>query len=40
MAIAEILQYTRGGEAGEAGATGKAEQRVLDDVVEMMRGAK
>jgi hypothetical protein len=40
VAIAKILQHTRRSEAGEAGATSKPEQRVFDDVVEMMRGAK
>jgi hypothetical protein len=40
VAIAEILQHPRGSEAGEPGAASKAEQCVLDDVVEMMCGAK
>ena len=40
MSIAEVLQYSRGSESGEPGAASKAEQRVLDDVVEMMCGAK
>jgi hypothetical protein len=38
--VAEFLQHTRGSEAGEPGTASKAEQRVLNDVVEMMRGAK
>ena len=40
MAIAEILQRPRGSEAGEPGAASKTEQCVLNDVVEMMCGAK
>ena len=40
MAVVEFLQHTWGSEAGEAGAASKAEQCVLDDVVEMMCGAK
>ncbi len=40
MAVAEFLERTRSSEAGEPGAACKAEQRVLNDVVEMMRGAK
>jgi hypothetical protein len=40
VAIAKILQHTRRSEACEAGAASKPEQRVFDDVVEMMRGAK
>jgi hypothetical protein len=40
VAIAEILQHPRSSETGEPGAASKTEQRVLDDVVEVMRGAK
>jgi hypothetical protein len=40
VAIVEFLQHTWGSEAGEPGAASKAEQCVLDDVVEMMCGAK
>ena len=40
MAVVEFLQHTWGSEAGEPGAASKAEQCVLDDVVEMMCGAK
>ena len=40
MAVAELLQDARGGEARQSGATGKPEQRVLDDVIEVMRGAE
>jgi hypothetical protein len=40
VAITEVLQHTRGSKAGEPSASSKAEQRVFDDVAEMMRGAK
>jgi hypothetical protein len=40
VAIAEILQHPWSSETGEPGAASKTEQRVLDDVVEVMRGAK
>ena len=36
----ESLDHARRRQAGEARATGEAHQRVLDDVIEMMRGAE
>ena len=40
MAVPELLQDTRSGEACQAGAAGQSKERILDDVVEMMRGTE
>jgi hypothetical protein len=40
MAVTVGVEHARSGETGQASAAGEAEQHVLDDIIDMMRGAE